>query len=166
MANNWAYVEDGVIKEIHYNLPQSWRNISNFFALENEPEILKSYGWCPIINRSEAYDPTQVEIGKTTYEIDPSGVVFQTTTFTPKIISSNIQRELFITSLRAMRNFKLTECDWTQLADIQQFKDDVWKTNWSQYRQALRDLPEVYSNEPYTNVVRIEEVVWPEQPNS
>jgi hypothetical protein len=38
--------------------------------------------------------------------------------------------------IRADRNKRLTDCDWTQLADAQ-----VDKAIWATYRQALRDLP-------------------------
>jgi hypothetical protein len=39
-------------------------------------------------------------------------------------------------SVRADRDAKLAECDWTQVADAQ-----VDKTAWATYRQALRDIP-------------------------
>jgi len=38
--------------------------------------------------------------------------------------------------VRADRNKRLADCDWTQLADAQ-----VDKAIWATYRQALRDLP-------------------------
>ena len=40
-------------------------------------------------------------------------------------------------NIRKIRNERLTECDWTQLADSKVDKDA-----WATYRQALRDLPE------------------------
>ena len=164
---NWAYVEDGIIKETHYSLPQSWRNISNFFALENEPEILKSYGWVRVIDETEPHDPTRVLIDETTYTIDYArDVVIQKTFFTIKSEpNTNIRKEIFIATLRTLRNNKLAESDWSQLIDIQQLKSEEWKQAWFNYRQFLRDLPEVYMNYPYESVVDIEEVVWPEQPS-
>lgn len=39
-------------------------------------------------------------------------------------------------SVRATRDAKLAESDWTQVADAQ-----VDKTAWATYRQALRDIP-------------------------
>lgn len=41
------------------------------------------------------------------------------------------------TTARTQRNELLTACDWTQVEDA-----PVDKTAWSQYRQALRDVPE------------------------
>ena len=55
-------------------------------------------------------------------------------------------------NLRAERNRKIAETDWTQAEDIPQATRDVWKP----YRQALRDITETY-NSPDT-------VVWPEKP--
>jgi len=52
---------------------------------------------------------------------------------------------------RTERNAKLTESDWTQVADA-----PVDKTAWATYRQALRDIPE-QAGFPET-------VVWPEKP--
>lgn len=54
-------------------------------------------------------------------------------------------------SVRAERDGKLTETDWTQVADA-----PVDQTAWATYRQALRDLPE-QAGFPW-------EVTWPEKP--
>jgi hypothetical protein len=53
--------------------------------------------------------------------------------------------------LRAERNEKLTNSDWTQLADT-----NVDKTAWAAYRQSLRDLPSVTTD--------IDNVAWPTEP--
>ena len=54
-------------------------------------------------------------------------------------------------NVREERNKKLSDCDWTQLAD-----SVVDKAVWATYRQALRDLP-TQSGFPWT-------VNWPTQP--
>lgn len=54
-------------------------------------------------------------------------------------------------AVRARRNSLLRRSDYTQLADYPGNKED-----WTNYRQALRDIPQVYSNP--------QEVIWPEQP--
>jgi len=53
--------------------------------------------------------------------------------------------------LRAERNERLTNSDWTQLADT-----TVDKTVWAAYRQSLRDLPSVTTD--------IDNVTWPTEP--
>lgn len=59
-------------------------------------------------------------------------------------------------SLRSMRNSRLAECDWTQLAD-QPFTS-AEQAAWAEYRQALRDLPE---SEGFPH-----DVTWPEAPGA
>jgi len=54
-------------------------------------------------------------------------------------------------SVRNSRNTKLTDCDWTQIAD-----STADKTAWATYRQALRDVPS-QAGFPWT-------VTWPTQP--
>jgi hypothetical protein len=54
-------------------------------------------------------------------------------------------------SVRATRDDKLSECDWTQVADA-----PVDKTVWATYRQALRDITS-QSGFPWT-------VTWPDAP--
>ena len=53
--------------------------------------------------------------------------------------------------IRTERDAKLTESDWTQVADA-----PVDQTAWATYRQALRDIP---SQAGFPN-----EVVWPIEP--
>jgi len=54
-------------------------------------------------------------------------------------------------ALRTERNVKLTESDWTQVADA-----PVDKTAWATYRQSLRDVP---SQSGFPN-----EITWPTEP--
>ena len=54
-------------------------------------------------------------------------------------------------SVREQRNTKLSDCDWTQLAD-----STADKTAWATYRQALRDVPS-QAGFPW-------EITWPTQP--
>ena len=54
-------------------------------------------------------------------------------------------------SVRASRDSKLAECDWTQLSDSQ-----VDKAVWATYRQALRDLP-AQAGFPH-------DITWPVKP--
>jgi hypothetical protein len=66
-----------------------------------------------------------------------------------KDISSNVMNEF-----RTIRNAMLLSSDWTQLPDAQ-----VDKQAWTDYRQALRDLPNQYQN-----VTDLSDVVWPQPP--
>ncbi|MEC5207374.1 hypothetical protein QF022_002330 [Vogesella perlucida] len=62
--------------------------------------------------------------------------------------------ELLRQALRAERNRRLAECDWTQLSDAPLTAEQ--KAAWANYRQALRDLPEA--------VADLDNVVWPVKP--
>ena len=55
-------------------------------------------------------------------------------------------------SVRATRDTKLAESDWTQARDVTLAND----ADWQAYRQALRDVP-TQAGFPWT-------VIWPEQP--
>lgn len=56
--------------------------------------------------------------------------------------------------LRAERDRRLRECDWTQLPDV----PEPTSTAWKPYRQALRDMPET-TTDPFNPV-------WPMTPPS
>lgn len=55
-------------------------------------------------------------------------------------------------SIRADRNRRLAECDWTQVADA----PSASQYAWAEYRQKLRDLP-AQAGFPWT-------VTWPDKP--
>ena len=57
--------------------------------------------------------------------------------------------------LRDERNMKLAECDWTQMPDSP--LTDSKKTEWSTYRQELRDITKTYKT--------LDEVKWPTKPS-
>ena len=48
--------------------------------------------------------------------------------------------------IRAIRDTLLSACDWTQLPDVSFAK----KSEWTTYRQALRDLPNTITTDPRT----------------
>lgn len=57
-------------------------------------------------------------------------------------------------SIRAARNRKLRNTDWTQAPDV----PETTRAAYVEYRRALRDVPQNYPNP--------EEVVWPSPPNA
>ena len=62
--------------------------------------------------------------------------------------------ESSLVELRAKRNVKLAETDWTQNRDVTLSNDANWKT----YRQALRDITKTYKT--------LDTVKWPTEPTS
>ena len=62
--------------------------------------------------------------------------------------------DLDMSMVRSQRDGMLRSTDWTQVGDAA--LGDHTAEEWATYRQALRDLPSVYS--------RVSEVVWPNDP--
>lgn len=64
----------------------------------------------------------------------------------------------FMGEVRVLRNNKLMESDWTQVADSP--LDEMWRMFWAEYRQDLRDVPDTNSD-----VTDLDQVIWPDQPS-
>lgn len=62
--------------------------------------------------------------------------------------------DLDFSMVRMERNSKLSQTDWTQIADASLGAHTV--EEWATYRQELRDLPSKHS--------KVSEVVWPDDP--
>ncbi len=62
--------------------------------------------------------------------------------------------DLDFSMVRMERNAKLSQTDWTQIADAS--LGDHTAEEWAAYRQELRDLPSKHS--------KVSEVVWPTPP--
>jgi hypothetical protein len=60
-------------------------------------------------------------------------------------------------SIRQYRNALLAQSDWTQMPDAQ--LTDAKKAEWITYRQALRDIPETYSD-----ATSLDDIIWPTKP--
>lgn len=66
--------------------------------------------------------------------------------------------EDFWIAVRAERNKKLAESDWTQIADNN--LDESVKAGWRNYRNQLRDLPSVQ-----VGTTTLSQIEWPEPPD-
>ncbi len=64
--------------------------------------------------------------------------------------------------LRQIRNYRLSESDWSQLPDAPITEDQ--KNAWQEYRQALRDLPENITD-PKELVNDQNHLSWPQLPD-
>ena len=64
----------------------------------------------------------------------------------------------FWDDVRSQRDALLKDCDWTQMPDSP--LSNSKKTEWSTYRQQLRDLPSTYSS-----ATSIDDVVFPTEPS-
>jgi hypothetical protein len=66
----------------------------------------------------------------------------------------SVRDDLAWKAVRAERDRRLSDCDWTQVADAPLTATE--KTAWADYRQALRDVPQDFDSP--------DDVVWPEVP--
>ena len=64
----------------------------------------------------------------------------------------------FWEQVRQDRNYRLVTCDWTQLADSP--LSDSKKTEWAEYRAALREVPSSNSE-----TKALDDIVWPDKPS-
>ena len=160
---NFAFVENNEIIERHDLLPQAWRNVSGLHILKDNEETLNSLGWYTVTKVFTNYNTNLQYIDGYTYTFE-NNKVYETPILkdiTPPI--EKTQEELFniaLKELRITRDRLLVESDWTQLADVQSIHDNNWKTAWANYRQQLRDLP----NLCIMGQINIYEVIWPIKP--
>ena len=143
------------------------------FPKQITTEVLDSYGYDAVLNGPAATvtAPYGVSTRSGVEEVDGkwftkfiAGPVFTDTTDSEGTVTSAAANEaayranfdsIVGAAVRTERDTKLTETDWTQLADSQ-LTDEV-KATWVTYRQALRDLPSA-SGFPHT-------MTWPNKPS-
>lgn len=163
----WAHVEDGVIKELHDQLPVAWRNISGLNLSSGDTDFLATLGWIPVTKQYQDYDTITFKISGYNYQyID--GKVLETLQLAeiPPNETVDVQRNIRrMMEIRKKRNDLLAQSDWTQLQDVQSILSEEQKYRWKKYRQDLRDLPAKYSdinNKPF-NVEWpvLESYIWP-----
>lgn len=162
---NWVYIEAGEIKEYRDTLPKSWKNISGLDKASLSQ--LKTLGWLPVEDIPVTVDQDNFEVDGIDYTIE-SDKVKQRVRVKPlpnpkKAERQENKKNEFFKALRQERNRRLTECDWTQLADVQGLRNKSWRDGWNQYRQALRDLPQTYRD---TTTFDLSSVEWPASPES
>lgn len=62
--------------------------------------------------------------------------------------------------LRAVRDKKLAETDWTQNPDV----PEATREKWREYRQSLRDAPQNNPNPTWDTANALGNVTWPNKP--
>lgn len=166
---NWVTVENNEITGYYDLIPQSWKHISGLDKSKDDTVFLKSLGWFPVARQLVDYDINTHEITSFQYQIQENSVT-EIPVITERSVTIVLEpadtigefqvlKDKFMATLRAMRNEKLAQSDYTQLADIQATFDDETKNKWTAYRQALRDFPAKYID---NDVLSIENVTWPE----
>ena len=142
------------------------------FPKQITTEILDSYGYDPVLNGPAATVTAPYEVStRAGIEVIEGqwftkfivGPVFTDTTDEEGEVTTAAEHEAAYKAnvdeqaadrVRGTRNTKLSESDWTQLADTQ--LSEAVAAEWTTYRQALRDIP---ASEGFPH-----DVTWPEQP--
>jgi 2-succinyl-5-enolpyruvyl-6-hydroxy-3-cyclohexene-1-carboxylate synthase len=170
----WTYVENNTVIEEHTKLPANWRNHSNFFAFESDLELLKELGWYRLVDQTVPISDDFLEYHNApVYDIHhDQGVVYM---HRPLVQYQNPTspeqrfvdaRKSFLDNLRQERKIRLQETDWTQTLDMQIVKGEEWRQSWAQHRQALRDLPQLYEQDQYKDMIDLNAVDWPQVPEN
>ena len=153
---NWVLIENGEIIEYHDLLPKNWRHISGLNLSSDNLEFLKSLGWYKVKKSEENYDNSINKLIGYIYTIEQDYVtetcnLVEITTDEKDIARQNNIVEFF-TRLRRERDKLLQNSDWTQLKDIVDSHTPEWNDAWKDYRQKLRDLPSLYSEDNITDI--------------
>ena len=90
------------------------------------------------------------ENGTNLFEYDPENLPVTWEEY--KLKRDEVLSQLPLKDLRAERNKRIAETDWTQHDDV----PIETKNKWKQYRQALREITDTYTS--------LEDVVWPVKP--
>lgn len=155
----YVVVENGQITEYYGALPVSWRHISGLNLLKDDIPRLISFGWYPVVKIGVNCNPDTHITNGYSYEIFDQYVT-ETPIIIPlppdQIITFEKKKEAFLADLRYRRNEMLKESDWTQLVDC--VLSNELRQQWATYRQALRDLPQLYKD---NEIIDINLVIWP-----
>lgn len=161
----YAFIENNEIIGLYNDLPKNWRNISNFYALESDPEYLSSLGW-KLIQRSTVKHNPDTQSAEITYSIVGDSVVESIiVTDLPPLTNEELIRikkvkhDNAMSILRNKRDQLLIDSDVTQLLDITKKNGPTLTAAYETYRQQLRDLPNVYDNDE--NFIDESTVVYP-----
>ena len=140
------------------------------FPKQITDDILNSYGYDPVLNGAAATVTAPYgqsvrdgieEINGQWFTRFVAGPVFTDTTDEEGTVTTAADHEAAYraridaeaaSSVRAERNKKLADTDWTQLAD-----SSADATTWAAYRTALRDLP---TTEGFPH-----NITWPTEPS-
>lgn len=165
---NFVLIQNNEIVEYHDLLPKSWKHISGLNLAASDEEFLNSLGWYTVTKVYPHIEHGRQYIDGYEYTFE-NNIVTEIPIIKDAIIyppePEKTPEELFAIALeevRIKRDQLLADCDWTQLADVQLIHDEQWKTNWANYRQQLRDLP----NLCILGEINIYDLVWPTIPNN
>jgi len=143
----FAKIENGQVVKFPYtfqDLHVDFPNVS--FPANPSSSVLGEYGVVQVFS-----DPVPTH-NPTTHKVKKKAPVKLNGRWVAEWEISQLDYERAASNIRAIRNDKLRDTDWTQGKDI---SDEVSQA-WGAYRQALRDIPQ-QNGFPFN-------VVWPDVP--
>jgi hypothetical protein len=152
----YALIQNGSVVRVD-RLPVTWNNVSNFCALDpnvpNEMELIKANGWLPVETITENKDV----IVSTNYIIEESLVKEIITTRDKTEEEINEEAKIQLANewipIRNYRDLLLKQTDTGVVSDKWEQMTAAHKQLWINYRQALRDIPQHFTNPS--------DVIWP-----
>ena len=162
---NWVHIENNEITGQYDLLPNNWRNVSGLNLAADDLPFLKSVGWYPVTKQNETWNDLTHHVSGYNYEIRENDVlesIIITERQPEPVEEFSTLKYRFIEELRKKRNELLVSSDWTQLQDVQNLFDENTKNKWIIYRQALRDIIQVYSENEITEITQVN---WPSLEN-
>lgn len=164
---SYAYVEDNSIVSIHDNLPQNWKNISNFYALRSDETTLNEAGWYTIIKTHiedvpgfVRGEPQYIFKDSQAHEIIPLIMLNEQSSHLigPSDEQSQMIHKAMWSEVRRIRDEKMREFEWRYVRYYREQRlgnlttDDV--NALDVYMQQLADITSTFQH-PF-------DVVWPE----
>jgi len=147
----YCYIENGEVVRANQELPNVWKNVSNFYLLPES--MLKTYGWLPLTVENE----NRPVFVSSSYIIEEDGVreVIVTRDKTVEEIEEEAAKELEMQwhQVRSQRDELLKQSDLLVLIDKWETLTEERKEEIRVYRQALRDIPQTFQDPS--------EVIWP-----
>jgi len=131
-------------------------NPNTSFPRNPSNELLADWNVFPVVDQPKPdYNPANQDCNQVNPTLDNGQwlMTWEITAASAEEIAASLADKS--DEVRALRNLRLADCDWTQLPDSP--LSDADKTAWATYRQQLRAVPE-QSGFPWN-------VVWPTEPS-
>jgi hypothetical protein len=160
----YALVENNEITEISDGLPQNWRNISNFSALENNIPYLNSLGWQQVQQVIPTYDTSTERLENWQYKLVNGQVILEPDVVpfvapTPEEIAAEEAAQMAAQwiAVRQDRDHRMNTFEWRYTRYFRQQRLGITPTtdqieNLDSYMQALANITQ--QSDPFN-------IVWP-----
>lgn len=153
----FAFIADNTVEQYPIGSVEIKRRFPNTsFSMPLEGQDLSEFGVAVVVPTDPpTVDRNTQKLEEATPELD--GSTWRQAWNVIELSADELQQveDNAAASVRATRDQKLTDTDWTQMPDSPLSDSD--KTAWATYRQSLRDLP---STDGFPHAI-----TWPEEPN-